>query len=252
MPSAYTRALSKLASAKKLQTNLSSEDLSKIRAGIRQRAIFSARVQNAEVLDRIKKVVTETTNGTITREQAMGRLKAFLKRKGYVPEPGDKGTIKDLTSDQRLKLIVETNQKMAEGHGRWANAQVALSINPYWELYRKETRVEPRNWALRWLEAGGRFEQGRMIAPVNDPIWTAISAFGLPYPPFDFNSGMSTKVPTGIKLPKVKQKRIKVDDFNEDLEHGLMVDDPDIRKQLMEDLGPGFKINAEGVLQKGR
>jgi hypothetical protein len=29
-----------------------------------------------------------------------------------------------------------------------------------------------------------------MIALKNDPIWTKISRFGLPYPPFDFNSGM--------------------------------------------------------------
>ena len=29
-----------------------------------------------------------------------------------------------------------------------------------------------------------------MIALKNDPIWTEISAFDLPYPPFDYNSGM--------------------------------------------------------------
>jgi hypothetical protein len=59
-------------------------------------------------------------------------------------------------------------------------------------------------------------------------------------------------VPAGIRLPKVKQKRVKVEDFNEDLEHGLMVDDEDIKQQLLDDLGPGYKVNAEGVLKKGR
>ena len=33
-------------------------------------------------------------------------------------------------------------------------------------------------------------ETGRMVAMKNDPIWTAISDFGLPYPPFKYNSGM--------------------------------------------------------------
>jgi hypothetical protein len=32
-----------------------------------------------------------------------------------------------------------------------------------------------------------------MIALKNDPIWKAISRFGRPYPPFDFNSGMWIK-----------------------------------------------------------
>ena len=149
-----------------------------------------------------------------------------------------------------MKHIVVTNAKMAEGHARWSGAQKALPINPYWELYRKETRVEPRNWALRWIESGGTFKQGRMIAPVNDPIWTAISAFGLPYPPFDFNSGMSTRVPVGIQLPRVKQAKVPVQDFNEDLEHGLAVDDEAIRNQLLDDLGPDYKVNSEGVLKR--
>lgn len=250
MPSALDKALAKAASGKKLLTTLSSDELRAIRAGIRERAVFSARVGNAEFLDRVKKVVGETLNGNITREQAQARLQAYLKRTKYVPEPGDKGTIKDLSSDQRTRLIVDTNAKMAEGHARWSNAQKALSINPYWELYRKEARVEPRNWALRWIEAGGRFIQGRMIAPVNDPIWTAISAFGLPYPPFDFNSGMSTKVPVGIRLPKLKQQRKKPVDFNEEVQHDLLVDDDGLKKQLLDDLGRDYKVTADGVLKR--
>lgn len=40
---------------------------------------------------------------------------------------------------------------------------------------------------------GGKLTDGRMIARKDDPIWTAISAFGRPYPPFDYNSGMITR-----------------------------------------------------------
>jgi hypothetical protein len=32
-----------------------------------------------------------------------------------------------------------------------------------------------------------------MIARKDSPIWEALSRFGTPYPPFDFNSGMWTK-----------------------------------------------------------
>jgi hypothetical protein len=40
------------------------------------------------------------------------------------------------------------------------------------------------------MQAGGQIFGGRMIALKSDPIWESISAFGTPYPPFDFNSGM--------------------------------------------------------------
>ena len=49
-----------------------------------------------------------------------------------------------------------------------------------------------RDWAQRWIDAGGISRGGRMIAPKDSPIWThpALSRFGHPYPPFDYNSGM--------------------------------------------------------------
>jgi hypothetical protein len=40
------------------------------------------------------------------------------------------------------------------------------------------------------------------IAPKGDPIWTAISRFGLPYAPFDFNSGMILRPVRRDKIPK--------------------------------------------------
>jgi hypothetical protein len=32
-----------------------------------------------------------------------------------------------------------------------------------------------------------------MVALKGDPVWTAISRFGTPWPPFDFNSGMGVE-----------------------------------------------------------
>jgi hypothetical protein len=71
---------------------------------------------------------------------------------------------------------------------------------PCQEFYRAEERKEPRDWPTRWEEVGGDFypgdadyPEGRMIALKNDPIWEALSAFGLPYAPFDYNSGMDLR-----------------------------------------------------------
>jgi hypothetical protein len=66
-----------------------------------------------------------------------------------------------------------------------------LDAYPAYELVRIENRKEPRNWTWRWVAAGGKLVgNDRMIALKTDPIWTAISAFGTPWPPFDFGSGM--------------------------------------------------------------
>jgi len=53
--------------------------------------------------------------------------------------------------------------------------------------------LNKRAWQMRWAQNGGRLFAGRMIARKDDPIWTKISTFGVPYPSFDFNSGMGVR-----------------------------------------------------------
>ena len=122
-----------------------------------------------------------------------------VQASGYEPAPEDVGTIKDLTSDARLDLMVETNEATAHGHARWVADQDpdGMDAFPAQELIRISPAEEPRNWPLRWMMAGGTVRAGRMIALKNDPIWDALGstrlfsdALGNPYPPFAFNSGM--------------------------------------------------------------
>ena len=63
-----------------------------------------------------------------------------------------------------------------------------------------------------------------MIALINDPIWEAISRFGLPYPPFDFNSGMgvagvsrSDAIKLGVISPNAAPQRPQPRNLNDDL-----------------------------------
>ena len=39
-------------------------------------------------------------------------------------------------------------------------------------------------WRSRWISAGGRFCEDRMIALKNDPVWRKLSSRKKPYPPF--------------------------------------------------------------------
>lgn len=180
------------------------EQWSSIPVGIRERAMFSARVTNTRHLqlikDSVEQIIAPRTekreDGTlVTRgmDIATARLeiKNLLKELDY--DPGAKeGTIQDLSSDQRINLQLEQNARSAQGFGQHiqGTAEGVIDAYPAQELYRQEDRMEPRDWEQRWQDAGGQIFGGRMIALKSDPIWEAISAFGVPWPPYDYGSGM--------------------------------------------------------------
>ncbi len=262
-----------LASAKVkaiLPTNLTSEQLSQLPAAVRERSLFSARVANTSFLDELQGTIgdiLEPFKGPRGATEGLGLAEARLQltdvldRFNYVPDAPE--TITDLSSDQRLNLILETQTKMARGYGQWAEGQdeSILDAWPAQELYRGEDRKEPRDWPQRWQEAGGTlyespvsdYPEGRMIALKNDPIWEEISAFGLPYPPFDFNSGMDIRdisrqeaeqlgILTGDEAPEPQER-----DFAKDLEASVDGFSPKLLKQLLKDVGSNYKV-SKGVL----
>ncbi len=175
-----------------LPTELRSDLLSKLPPEIRQRALFSAGVTNAELLDHIDKGLTQIISGEKTEAQVREEL---INLEKFTTDP-------ELSKNGRLDLVINTNVDLARGFGQWMQGQrkSILDVYPAQELFRSEDRNEPRDWPERWAAAGGEFfpgdasyPEGRMIALKNDPIWSEISAFGLPYAPFDFNSGMDVE-----------------------------------------------------------
>lgn len=40
-------------------------------------------------------------------------------------------------------------------------------------------------WISKWMAAGGRIFEGRLVALKNDPVWRKISCKGKPYGPYD-------------------------------------------------------------------
>ena len=202
-----------------LPTTLGSADLAKLDEGIRRHSVFSAKTTVARYLDLIKQVTTQIVDPVQEAGEYMGSargrevLRDFLQGIGYTPEAGSEGTLKDLSSDARIDLVVRTNTEMVQGFGQFQQAQnpVVLDAFPCQELYRVQGVETPRQsnagnqfsagsgyggyfWPNKWKGAGGSFYGGgRMIARKDDPIWTEISRFGNPYPPFDYNSGMWVK-----------------------------------------------------------
>lgn len=216
-PMPFAEALQIRAAKKPMPTGLSSAELARLDVDVRERAMFSARVLDEHYLDAIAKGVQEILNPvqmvhedgtayTAGRTQATVRtdLRELLQKMGYQPSPEDRGTLKDFSSDARLNVVIETNVEMAQGYGQWAQgmSEGALDEFPALELYRLEDREVPRDWATRWTNAAKAVdpiamqvfnESSRMVATKDSPIWTAISDFGQPYPPFAFGSGMWTR-----------------------------------------------------------
>lgn len=188
---------------------------------ILNRSAFSATTLRADYLAAAQKLVTAlATPGTVvdpvTLEvrkagpgeqmnpaQARAAMQAFLDRIGYEPDPDKRGGLQDLSSDRRVDLILSTQAEMSAGYARQQAAQDPdiLNLFPADELYRQKQGKTQRDWMGRWNAARAalgaattateaRSQSGPFVALKNDPIWTGISRFGNPFPPFDYGSGM--------------------------------------------------------------
>lgn len=204
-------------------TPMSSAELRGLGRDVWRRSVMSARTTNAAYLAEVAEVLDDLISGKIEMPTAKMRLYFKLKELGYDPEvgfpedmgkvpPAQRGSLRDLSSQKRLKLVLETNRQIASGYGRMVdgNRDYALYTWPAWELVRIYDRDVPRGspdshsigWAYRWRDAGGKFyEGGRMIARKDDPVWQALGdgsggyedTLGNPYPPFAFRSGFGWK-----------------------------------------------------------
>lgn len=174
---------------------MKSSDWSSVQAGLRDRAFFSATVDDARRLAAMREAVARVGAGGLSESQARLAIREALAATGYAPPDGKEGGLQDLSSRRRLDLILETNVAEARGYVRYleGTSEGALAAFPCQELVRVQDRKAKRDWATRWKGAGGALHEGRMVALKTDPIWTAISRFGHPWPPFDFGSGMGLR-----------------------------------------------------------
>lgn len=210
---------------KVLPTALSSVELRvAIRKDVRRRSVFSARTTSVAYLENMRAIVADYVAGKTDQAQARLKLKLALARLGYDPTtgfpdgspvpPALAGSLRDLSSDKRLNLILSTQWGIAYGTARAQRETTPerLVLFPAWELRRKEFRQVPRglqadakgnvsqvpgdSWQERWVAAGGQLVAGRMVAWKWSKIWkqlgnSAIFEDGLDtyFTPYWFNSG---------------------------------------------------------------
>ena len=192
------KSVSRFDSRKTSPSTMSSADWAKIEPAIREKCFFSARVNNAEVLGKMREFIGKALDDTkrnpneahISKDKFISEMKSYLKSKGYSMGGS---SLTDITSRKRLGLIYQMNVDEAREYGRYVRGQDPELLNafPAWEFTRIEHRRVPRtDWETRFKSAGGKIINGRMVALKSSEVWTNLSRFGRPYPPFDFGSGM--------------------------------------------------------------
>jgi hypothetical protein len=195
---------------------------------LRERAFFSAKVESARLLSDMKaKIGGAISDGFVDQPDGKGgTVKVLMERERFISDmretamelglgPTGPRRVEDITTDTRLGLIYDQNVKAAYGY---ADHKVGLDADlidefPAQRLVRIESRgiergtklrggvlvPDPGNgWPARWERAGEAVGwrgalQGQPVALKTSPIWAALSAFGTPWPPFDFGSGMGVE-----------------------------------------------------------
>lgn len=277
----FIEAIAALRRERLLPTSLTAAEIERLESSLRNELFFSARVQDSRILSTFKALLDQIVDPPtgqpgeyMDTPMFMRKARGFLGYIGYDPEPGTEGSIQDLRSDARLQLIAQTKVRMARGRGQHiqANDPDVIDAFPAQELYRLRSVEHPRGetggdqysagsgyggtyWPELWRSNGGRFYGGgRMIALKADPIWSAISRFGQPYPPFDYRSGMSVRavnrglaIKFGLLKPGQKADPSPVE-YSTKPEADVSRVDPDLQAAVLQSLGDGYQI-VDGILR---
>lgn len=172
-------------------SGLSNKEREKLPVEVNESVFFSSKISDAKLLAKMHDYILRAARGEsgYHRDDFSKKIRAYFGLKPW--EGGTK--MSDITSTARLDLIFEHNLAKMAYRSQYLTSLKDIHVYPAQELVRILRVKEPRDWVKRWRDAGGKFYGGRMIAPILDPIWIKISRFGLPYPPFDYNSGMGLR-----------------------------------------------------------
>lgn len=254
-------AAAKLATKRVVGSRLRTRGWDAIKAGLRDRAFFSAGVEEPRWLSTAQEKLLRVLE--MQREQLENGDEAFVDRSSFIgdmrraaQEAGlaTRGEdLQDPASRSRLGLIYDMQIQSAQGYAarKIEMDDDVLDAFPAQELVRLEQRMQPRDWQQRWTAGGGKLYGGRMIALKTDEVWTKISRFGTPWPPFDFGSGMGLKdvgrdEAEQLGVLKAGEKVKSNDpDFNAELEASVSKLRPEYQAALKNIFGDDVEVEGD-------
>lgn len=256
-----TSALQEFAAKTEVPSWARTADWQELPAAIRRRSFFSAALEDARALSAERNAVADLLQRTskdgklYRRDTAITELQAMMQARGL--DTGAPDALTNPAAEARVKLVIDTNRAQAQGYARFKRSSSggALLAFPAQELIRVRDSKERRDWQARWIAAGGTLVNGRMIALKTDPIWIALNRFGVPYPPFDFNSGMGVRdisrreaLALGIMAADWQPDGDPVQDFNAEVEADVSAVHPDLLDSLASLFGDAVRI-VDGIMR---
>lgn len=125
-----------------------------------------SRLARLDLLKAMQDGITKSVDGDLSRRDWMRDTKALLKQEGWwgevqVPDPATGEAVATKFDSSRLKLIYDTNTRMAYSAGQWERAWRNRSSHPYIRYITKgdeRVRATHRVW-------------NNLTLPVDDPFW---------------------------------------------------------------------------------
>ena len=119
-----------------------------IRAALKDRAFFSARVEEERILYEARKSCAQIASGTLSESEARRNIRRMMSIVGHkdVGDLTERRT--NLFSDARLNLILQQNVRSTRGYIQWRNATSVVAVGdlPAQELVRMYMFKMPRDW----------------------------------------------------------------------------------------------------------
>lgn len=179
--------------------DIPSREWSAVQAGLRNRAFFMSRVTSERILHEARQGVRDRLEKGKSASEVRRDLRGAISLPDRPEDPAERGTIRDIYTKRRLDVMIEQNARQAKGYADHLRATTggALLAFPGYALVRERQSREPRDWDARWRKAaeavgwrGVNRKTAEKVALKTSPIWVKLSAFGNPFPPFDWGSGM--------------------------------------------------------------
>lgn len=261
-PIPFAEAIEKLGSKSSIGSDLSSSQWHDVPVGLRERAFFSSRIESIRFLDRTKgwlgdfleKNVETLPNGEVAlkmggRAQFVETAREFAISEGMGPlSPGEKGTVKDITSQKRLELIFDTQIRQAQDFGYWKQGQDpdVLDAFPAQRFIRVLDVDEPREWHTQFEN------EVRLKSDLG--FWKLVNKdFGVPWGPWGWGCGHDVEdvdreeaEALGLLKPGDQVQPV-VKDFNDQLEASTKNLDGDMLQFLADAFGDQVEFVGDSV-----
>lgn len=266
-PVPFTEAIEKIGTKTIIGSQLNSAEWSEVPLALRERAFFSARVESARFLQRAQDSIGDFLAGnredapdgttmlkTGGRAEFVRQLQEFALANGMGPlAPGEKGTLKDISSEKRLSLIFDTQTRQGQDYGYWKQGMDADVLNefPAQRFIRVEHVHEPRDWHKL-------FEDGVWLK-TDIEAWTRINQdFGVPWGPWGWGCGHDVEdvdrdeaEQLGLIEPGARPESAEKS-FNDRLEATVRGLNEEVVQQLRSAFGDQIEVQGDTVRWSGK